>query len=127
MSQQSPHAITWFEIPTADLDRASRFWETVLGVTLKREHMAGQDLAIFTRPAEGAVAGALVRDERNRPAATGTRVYLDARGDLDGALERAARAGGKVVLPKTDIGGPGFIALVVDTEGNTVGLHEPHG
>jgi len=29
------------------------------------------------------------------------------------------------VLPKTDIGDPGFIALVRDTEGNVVGLHAP--
>jgi len=28
-----------------------------------------------------------------------------------------------VVQPKTDIGPPGFIALVRDTEGNIVGLH----
>jgi predicted enzyme related to lactoylglutathione lyase len=28
-----------------------------------------------------------------------------------------------VVQPKTDIGPPGFIALVRDTEGNVVGLH----
>jgi predicted enzyme related to lactoylglutathione lyase len=30
-----------------------------------------------------------------------------------------------VLLPRTDIGEPGFIALVRDTEGNVVGLHEP--
>jgi predicted enzyme related to lactoylglutathione lyase len=28
-------------------------------------------------------------------------------------------------MPKTDIGAPGFIALVRDTEGNVVGLHSP--
>ena len=33
------------------------------------------------------------------------------------------KAGGKVMMPKTDIGPPGFIAVMVDTEGNSVGLH----
>ncbi len=38
-------------------------------------------------------------------------------------MARVADAGGKVALPKTDIGAPGFIAILVDTEGNRVGLH----
>lgn len=29
---QMKDAITWFEIPAQDLDRAARFYETVLGV-----------------------------------------------------------------------------------------------
>jgi predicted enzyme related to lactoylglutathione lyase len=42
---------------------------------------------------------------------------------FDGCIERATRAGGRVVLPKTDIGDPGFIAILADTEGNHVALH----
>ena len=53
----------------------------------------------------------------------GVIVYLDADGTLDAGLARVERAGGQVILPKTDIGPPGFIALVRDTEGNLVGLH----
>jgi predicted enzyme related to lactoylglutathione lyase len=115
--------INWFEIPVIDLDRATRFWETVLGTTLKRETFAGQDLAMFPRGGERGVGGALFRDERARPSGNGTCVYLDARGDLDGCLARAQSAGGKIVRAKTDIGAPGFIALVQDTEGNVVGIH----
>jgi predicted enzyme related to lactoylglutathione lyase len=119
------HPINWFEIPTSDLDRATRFWETVLVTKLKREKFGPQDLAIFERGEDKGVAGALVRDERGKPSANGTVVYLDARGDLDGCIARAGKAGGKVAVPKTDIGPAGFFALVVDTEGNTVGLHTP--
>jgi len=50
-------------------------------------------------------------------------VYLNASGKLDACLERVVPAGGAVVMPKTDIGDPGFIAVVRDTEGNLVGLH----
>ena len=118
------NAINWFEIPTVDLDRAARFWETVLASPLKREKFGkGQDLAIFGRGEDGGVAGALVKDETRKPHAGGTYVYLDAKGDLDGCLERVPRAGGKVVVPRTDIGPAGYFALVLDTEGNTVGLH----
>ena len=41
------NALTWFEIPTQDLDRAVRFYETVLGVHLKREVFGGVPHAIF--------------------------------------------------------------------------------
>ena len=37
--------------------------------------------------------------------------------------KQVEKAGGKMVMPKTDIGPPGFIAIMVDTEGNSVGLH----
>jgi predicted enzyme related to lactoylglutathione lyase len=50
-------------------------------------------------------------------------MYLNCNGTLDACLARVKDAGGQVVMPKTDIGDPGFIALVMDTEGNTVGLH----
>ena len=118
------NAIHWFEIPATDLDRAARFYERVLGSTLQRETFAGQDLAIFRCNGEkDGVAGAVVADPKRKPAAQGTCVYLDARGDLDGALVRAKQAGGEVLVPRTDIGAPGFIALIRDSEGNTVGLH----
>jgi len=119
------HTINWFEIPTTDLDRASRFYEAVLGATVKREHFdgTGMQMAVFQGD-EASVRGALIVDERRKPATDGALVYLHAR-DLDASLARIEKAGGNVVMPKTDIGPPGFIALVRDTEGNVVGLHTP--
>ena len=83
----------------------------------------GTPHAIFLR-GEGSqgVGGSLVANPALKPGGGGV-VYLDARGDLAGALERAPKAGGKVLLPSTSIGPMGTIALVQDTEGNTVGLH----
>jgi predicted enzyme related to lactoylglutathione lyase len=118
------NAINWFEIPVADLDRATLFYERVLGITLKREKFEGVDMAIFSSDEQG-VGGALISDARRKPHADGALVYLDASGKLDACVARVAESGGKVVLPKTGIGDPGFIALVVDSEGNTVGLHAP--
>lgn len=115
------NAVNWFEIPVTDMDRAMRFYETLLGKPLKRESLTGRPIAVF--PYQG-VGGALVQGDR-APSLDGTIVYLDVRGDLDGWLRRAQTAGGKVVLPRTDIGEPGFIGLIKDSEGNTVGLHLP--
>ena len=122
-SMTNPNTVNWYEIPTTDLDRAARFYETLLGVTLKREAMGGQELAIFKSSRTGGVGGALVKDARRKPSSGGTLVYLDTRGDLDGAIARTAPAGGQVLVPKTDIGEMGAFAIVLDTEGNAVGIH----
>ena len=118
------NAINWFEIPTRDLDRATRFYEQVLDRKLRKEVFAGKPLAIFTGDSQEAVAGCLLFDARRQPAAeNGIVVYLDASPDLDACLGRVTAAGGVVVLPRTDLGDPGFISVVRDSEGNHVGLH----
>jgi uncharacterized protein len=118
------NAINWFEIPCANLDRAQKFYETVLDTKLQRMDANGIPHGIFVTP-EGQVGGALVVDKQNKPSAQGPRLYLDATGKLDASLERVAKSGGEVVLPKTDISPHGFMAIVRDTEGNHVALHSP--
>lgn len=116
-------AITWFEIPVADIERAQRFYETVLANPMRREHMGEHTLAVFayTEPATG---GCLMSGAGMAPAAAGTVVYLDASPELDGALARVSAAGGRVVLPRTELPeGMGCFAHIIDTEGNRVGLH----
>jgi uncharacterized protein len=114
--------INWFEIPAVDLDRATRFWEAVLETKLKREKAPGTEMAIFPHGERNDPGGALVR-RGGKPSTMGTCVYLDAKGDLDGAIRRVEKAGGRIAVPKTDIGPDGTFAIVLDTEGNAVGLH----
>lgn len=114
------NTLNWFEIFVTDLKRAQGFYEQVLGVKLRAEQFNGEAHAIF--PDDGQ-AGALVQREGRKPSADGALVYVNCNGTLDASLARVAKAGGKVVMPKTDIGPPGFIAIVADTEGNAVGLH----
>jgi predicted enzyme related to lactoylglutathione lyase len=114
-------AVNWFELPVVDLARAQKFYETVLGQKLKNEVFGGLPMAMF--PGGKGVQGALVKDERRKPAADGALVYFNATGALDGCLQRIPEAGGRILLPKSAIGEQGFIALVLDTEGNQIGLH----
>jgi predicted enzyme related to lactoylglutathione lyase len=117
------HAIHWFEIFVSDMERAVRFYQTMLGIELRRAEEDSRPMAIFQSAAKDGIGGALVRQQGREPTDSGVIVYLDADGKLDDSLARVERAGGKVVMPRTDIGPPGFIALVRDTEGNLVGLH----
>lgn len=116
------NAINWFEIPCRDLASGASFYERALDLSLKRESFMGVPHAIFPADEKG-VRGALVQDERNAPSKTGTLLYLNVQGKLDATLERVEKFGGKIVLPKTSIGPNGFMAIVLDTEGNRVGLH----
>lgn len=119
------NAATWFEIPTADFERARRFYETVFDVSFRENPYADMPgkMAIFPY-VEGTVGGALVQWEMSRPGPNGTLVYLNAGPDLAVALGRVEAAGGKVVVPKTLIAPDvGYFAIFNDTEGNILGMH----
>ncbi|MET3461852.1 VOC family protein [Variovorax atrisoli] len=118
------NAITWFEIPVADIDRAQTFYESVLARKLRREDFGGETLAIF--PHDKPAAGGALQAGANASARAGTgiRIYLDCSPSIDAVLARVEAAGGQIVAPKSALPpGMGFIAHLRDTEGNEVGLH----
>ena len=66
--------------------------------------------------------GALARMEGVASGGPGVLIYFSSR-DCAAESGRAAAAGGSVVHEKMSIGQYGFIAVVTDTEGNTIGIH----
>lgn len=121
----TPHdAITFFEIPVRELDRAQRFYEAVLERPMKRETMGSEQMALFAADETGVKGCLNIGAEPVAPSSAGTRVYLDASPSLDDVLARVPRAGGRVVTPKVALPeGLGYFAHIADTEGNVVGLH----
>ena len=117
------NVINWFEIPATKLDRAVKFYETILKNTLKVEDFMGMKMAVFPHNEGKSTGGALVEAEHFVPSDTGTIVYMNAGDDLSTILSRIEGADGKVVMPKTSIGEQGYIAMFIDSEGNKVGLH----
>jgi uncharacterized protein len=116
------NTLNWFEIPATDFARAKAFYATVLDVQIHDD--PNRQYAYLPSDSEnGAFGGAIAIGENFVPAMTGTTVYLDGGNDLSVPLGRVESAGGTVILPKTAIGGNGFIALFIDTEGNKVGFH----
>ena len=119
------NAISWFQIPVIDMDRAVKFYNSILSANLKITDAMGARIAILPHEREGgAVGGALYSGEGYTPSSKGTVVLLNAGDDLAVVLSKVEEAGGKIELPKTAIyGGNGFLARIIDSEGNRVGLH----
>jgi predicted enzyme related to lactoylglutathione lyase len=120
------NALNWFEIPATDIVRAQKFYETVFAVSMHNmgEMMGMKMLAFPIDPASGKVSGGLVQSQTHTPAQNGTIVYLNANPSIQQVIDRIEAAGGKVVMPRTQISPEvGYMAFFVDTEGNRVGLH----
>jgi predicted enzyme related to lactoylglutathione lyase len=117
--------LNWFEIPATDFARAKAFYATVLDVQIQDDPNPKSQYAYLpSDPKKGGFGGAIAGGPNFVPSMTGTTVYIDGGNDLSVPLGRVEAAGGKVILPKTAIGeNRGFIALMIDTEGNKVGFH----
>ncbi|MEY2902108.1 MAG: hypothetical protein RLY89_1214 [Bacteroidota bacterium] len=118
------NAINWFEIPVSDFTRATKFYETILDI--KIVEMPFPDGRYGMLPADmmnGGVGGAIVKGDGFEPSDKGTIVYLNGGEDLSISLNKIEKAGGQIIIPKTSIGGNGFMAHFLDSEGNKVALH----
>ncbi len=115
-------AVEWFEIPVSNLARAKKFYETVFEVKLTAQNYGPLEMEKFPweQGASGA-PGTLVKAEGYTPSRAGTLVYFPVE-DIDTVLGRIKKSGGKELMPKTSMGGYGFIATFEDTEGNRVAL-----
>jgi predicted enzyme related to lactoylglutathione lyase len=69
------------------------------------------------------VGGGIIASKEEKPSARGVLIYLNGGEDLSIPLAKVEENGGKVLVPKTNIGENGFMAQVLDTEGNRIALH----
>ena len=121
------NAISWFEIPATDLDRAQKFYETIFSFSMIPLEMDKFRMQMFPidNQMEG-IGGALVnvQDFYKSSATDGVLIYLNANPDVQNVLDKVEKAGGKITVPKTEISPEhGFMAVIIDTEGNRIGLH----
>jgi len=127
MENTKRNAVGWFEIPVKDMDRAIKFYETVLNIELKRQQMGEEDMAWFPFSGDGpGASGSLVHHEAHyTPSQDGVVIYFSSKtGDLTDELSRVNAAGGKVLQEKKLIAeGIGYMGLFLDTEGNRLALH----
>jgi hypothetical protein len=80
---------------------------------------------LWIEDGKGAAGSLTANAELYTPSQHGALVYFTAHsGDVSNELLRVEPAGGKVLLPKTEVApGFGFKAVILDTEGNRIALH----
>ncbi len=118
--------INWFEIPVSDFERAKKFYETILNISMTTTHNSGYSMGFFPN-VENKVSGAICFGEGYIPSGAGSVLYLNADPDLFDALNKVPEAGGRVLVTKTLISAEnGYYAFILDSEGNRIGLQSMH-
>ncbi len=118
--------VGWFEIYVQDMEQARQFYQETFRVELQPlASPDGLDIELWAFPMEMDLpgsAGAIVRMSGKESGGGGTILYFSC---ADCAVEaaRASESGGQLHQEKTAIGEYGFMALVLDPDGNMIGLH----
>jgi len=120
--------VGWFEIYVDDMNRAKSFYEATLAITLESLPSSEPSIEMWSFPRDEetmnkyGAPGALCKMEGFSAGMGGILIYFSCE---DCAIEaaRAAKAGGSILKPKFAIGEYGFISIIMDTEGNAIGLH----
>jgi uncharacterized protein len=111
-----------FEIHSADPARSLAFFEQLFG--WKAQKWGGPDEYWLLTTGEGTgIDGGLLRSRDGQPRTVNTVEVQN----LDAMVEKAAAAGGQVVVPKMPIPGIGWLAYGTDPVGNLFGMmqHDP--
>jgi predicted enzyme related to lactoylglutathione lyase len=124
---KAKNPFTWIEIYVENMNRAQKFYETVLQIQMIPMQTPGEfgDLEMLSFPyaeGEGNISGALCKTKDINPGTGGTLVYFTCE-DCSIESSRVENAGGKVLQEKFPIGPHGFCSIAMDTEGNTIGFH----
>jgi len=115
--------VGWFEIYVQDVNRAKAFYEKTFAVKL--ESLGGPGVEMWAWPMDHQApgcTGALVKMEGKDSGVGGVIIYFPVD-DCGAGADLAEKNGGRIQKKKSPIGEHGFISLVLDTEGNMIGLH----
>jgi predicted enzyme related to lactoylglutathione lyase len=118
------NAISWFEIPATDINRAQKFYEIIFDIVMVPITYP-HEMRVFPTESPMNINGAICFNAGfYTPSALGVLVYLNGNPDVQIILDKIEVAGGKIVVPKLQISPDhGHIAVFIDSEGNRIGLH----
>jgi len=110
--------ITHIDIPVSDIGRATAFYSAMFGWDIA-EAPGFEGYPMWRAPNEISGGGLAPRsDDFTQP-----RSYVEVN-SIDDALSRVVELGGSVAQPKQAIDANSWWAIVVDPDGNVVGLYE---
>src|SRR3954469_6809556 len=94
------NAISWFEIPTQDIDRAAKFYETIFDIALIPLDIQQLKMRMFPIENQMGIGGALCyNQEFYKPSSSdGPLIYLNANPDVQNVLDKIEAVGGKIII-----------------------------
>src|SRR5687768_5789099 len=95
--------ISIVEIPTVDFSRAVAFYQGILDISIEEIEMDGIQMGLFPNDGES-VFVQLINGSEYKTSIDGTIVYLNGGDDLQKVANKIEANGGKIILPKTEIG-----------------------
>src|SRR4051794_14314485 len=120
----SPDRIVWFDLPVADLERASRFYAAVLGIEVSPAKAGNFTFAVLEHGPDGN-GGCLIPNAKEVSAA-GILVYMNVEGRIRDAVAQTQKHGGRVLKAIEKIGPHGFSALVLDHGSKRIPPYSTH-
>jgi len=114
-------AVSWFEIPADDIDRARRFYSELFGWKIEKYPVPFKGDYLLIKIGDGdSISGGLMKRQNPKQKAIN---YIDVP-STDKYTVRVKNLGGKVIVPKTAAPGMGYFAVCLDTEDNAFGIWE---
>lgn len=123
--------VVHFEIQADDIERAKEFYTAAFGWTFEdySEFTGSPYFGVITGPEDepGINGGLLERPVAAPGPQQGTNAFVCTItvDDYDATEARILEAGGVVAMPKFALAGMAWQGYYLDTEGNTIGIHEP--
>ena len=111
----------WFDIPVADLDRATKFYAEVLAIGVAQESFGDFKFSVLDH--QDGNGGCLVPNADEVSAERGILLYMNVDGRIRDAIAKTTAHDGKIIEDIHSIGPHGFRAIILDSEGNRLALH----
>lgn len=118
------NVVCWFDIPANNLEQAVKFYENVFGFKAQIFECGDETMACLSHP-EFEVKGSVFFDKNFKPGNCGTIISFNVGKDVNELIKSALDNGGKLIRPKTKIEaeGMGYMGVILDNQGNNIGLY----
>lgn len=121
------NSVVWFEVPYDNSERAQKFYKDTFGWQINKvpdmEYFmaltAESDPQTMQPKNPGSINGGMFKKDSSTSQQPLLVIGVDS---IDEHVRKVESSGGKIIMPKTDIGQFGFYARIEDTEGNDVGI-----
>ena len=115
------HPVVWFEVLGEDGPKLHAFYAELFGWKIDADNP--MKYGLVEASAGRGIPGGIGEPMPEKAPHPGVTVYVSTD-DIERELERAARLGGKILLPRTQLPGGTILGFFADPSGNAVGLVE---